>query len=327
MTNDTIPTLRALHPTVQCALSDALHDTRVGIAQAAANEFLVGLSVLYRRLDRALSRCLNTLTEYEARRDKEGWDKPASGELTAPLDDFLETVYIAAEIYDFYKKRFPRLFGSNKQAVQKFASVIGNCRQEADIICNKCKHEFGYLQLVDVSYERGTRAAGFLLYRMMFNDAEFEKPLHKRNEAFSFNWALRRLIGNLAIADHAAAELARSARCEAGDVLYSRNFVLPLYEVVRRIVQRPVVGMPDEAKRPRPYFDPPYIRAQEDSEVTIPQGRGLLHVYADILCDASTFELPYIGERFQISSNIRYVKLPPVSMRIRAPVYIQISDD
>jgi len=325
--NSEIPTLKPGGPTVFWQFCEAINDRQIGIRQTTLNEFLVGMNILYRRLQRAIERFLNTLEEYEERRIEQGWNDTASAGLTNPLDDYLEVIYIAAELFDFYEKGAIKVAKSYKKRENDFVSLIKKLKREFSALCNKCKHNYSYLQLVEAVYENGTFATGFILYKMAGDRSAVERDIHPNREAFSFNWSLRRLIGNLMLADHEAANLVNSVDRNSGDRLNARFFTNPLLPQIERTIQRPRFAMPNETLYPEPVIELPYIEAVTRPPPDVGQGLGKLWFYADILCDATTLELPHSEVDQDVLQEYRGSgPMPRIGLQMQMHIWVAIND-
>ena len=84
------------------AFAESLHGRKFGQNKNNADALLIGYSVLHRRLGRCLSRALKSLSDYNERRKQEGWEASSKGSASDHLDDYLDCVYAAAELYEFY---------------------------------------------------------------------------------------------------------------------------------------------------------------------------------------------------------------------------------
>lgn len=276
------------------AFAEALHGKIVGIPQSDVNQILTGYSVLYRRLQRALSRFLVTLDEYESHRVSEGWNKSSSKGATGLLDDFLDCVYVTAELYELYESDIVKLLDPPAQLRSSYRKALAPLKREAVLLCNRCKHNHGFLQAVEVLYDNGLRATGFALYQMSGQSAEVNVDVHKAREAFSFNWATRRLLSSLLIADLEAAALVNELPARQGEPLLSLSFTLPLVNEVHAIIARPEVAMPFEARAPRllPSEDYQFDLDREAGPV-VRYGPGKLIVYLDVISQSLSLTVPY----------------------------------
>lgn len=189
----TAPSEQEAHPILHSGFAEALHGKAIGVTQADVNELLTGYSVLYRRFSRALKRFLQTLEEYEKKRYEEGWENSTNGSTTDPLDDFLDCIYAAAELFEFYESDVIKSFDPPTEARQPYRSVLARLKREAVLICNRCKHNHAFLQSIEVRYDSGLAVSGFAVYQMDGNRAKVNVEVHRNREAFSFNWAVRRL--------------------------------------------------------------------------------------------------------------------------------------
>jgi hypothetical protein len=298
-----------------------LHGKCIGISQDKINEFLTEYSILHRRLQRSLQRFLRTLEQHEIDRQQEGWSNSTKKGTTAPIDGFLDTIYDAAELYEFYEKRVVPLLNPSGKARKLYMTAIKGLQKEAKIICNKCKHNRAFLQYVEILYADGQYVTGFALYQMHGHLTKLNTDLHNLRQAFSFNWAIRRLIGNLMLAEQEAAKLVLTLEEKPSEEISSLSFTLPFFKELETITARPEVAMPLEIRAPnlhKTYYNE--IIIERAPKITSRFGKGKMIVYVDIIAQSAEFEIPYMKNENNVKVDNKNALGEPTALYRRAVV-------
>src|SRR5262249_45070755 len=149
-----------------------------------------------------------------------------------------------AELYEFYESDVIKLLNPSGKARKLYRANIGELKRESALICNRCKHNYAFLQSVEVLYDSGHYVTGFAVYQMQGQLARVSTEVHSLRQAFSFNWGARRLIGNLMLADQEASNLVKTLEEKSGEKLASLSFTLPLFKELEAIMARPEIAMP-----------------------------------------------------------------------------------
>lgn len=308
-------------------LTRSLHGKRVRVNQNKLNEFLTGYTVLHRRLHRSLGRSLRSITDYEARRANEGWSDSSAGSVDEPLDDFLEASYAAAELFELYETDIPKLFKTNAKAQSTYRGSIRKLKRETCLICNRCKHNHAFMQAIEAKADGTDWIAGFIVLRMNGDKAEISQEIHERTEAFSYNWALRRLLGNVLVADTAASNLIRHLPDE-GSPASSISFTLPYSDTLLQIAARPHDAMPKERLFPdvqvddaSKVFDIVYnegCRSDTDARV--------VRAFLDLVSHRLDVELPYLEGTATLSTTNQSSPGQPIPAYLRAVITAKKDD-
>lgn len=320
---DSVPSPTTKH-ILTSTFARSLDGKVIGTSQAQMNELLTGHAILYRRLQRSLSRFIRTLEKYEADRTQEGWQHSHVKGGMNVIDDYLESVYNAAELYEFYEKKIIRFLNPPKETQHQYRADISRIKREVSIICNHCKHNLAFLQIAEIIYEDDIHAVGFILYKMQGNRARISTEVHQNREAFSFNWAARRLVGSLIAAETLASKLVHSVPNDrGGERLSSRYFALPLRSEVKRIINRNQAGMPLETQSP-------IIIESENNDIIVyaesrdirQTGKAKFRVYLDIIAQSIEVEIPYISNVIHV--NVETDRPGPIYGYLHASVAAEL---
>jgi hypothetical protein len=280
--------------TFQSAFAEALHGRKLGVRQESVHSALIGYSVLYRRLQRSLKRSIMSVQEYENRRSVEGWRSANSGSASDHLYDFLEAVYVSAELFEFYESDVVKLLGLSSKLSNKYKNEIKKLKRFSTVLCNKFKHNHAFFQGVEVVYDNGNHVSGFALYMMNGQTALPSKEFHTDSTAVSLNWGLRRIVVDLLRADNESAILISGLPDKGSETLTSVSYTLPILYEAKQISTLPTVGMPMEDRSVTLKFD----RREEVTvligEPAIYQGSGKMTAYIDLISPSLSFALPYV---------------------------------
>lgn len=257
---------------------------------------LTGYAVLHRRLQRALKRFLDTLDAYEAERSANGWNK--AGNVHPPADDFLEVVYIAAELWEFYEADVPRLLGLTAKQGEAYRLAVRKLKREATLICNRCKHNYAYLQAVEMRTLSDAPTVGFFVAQRKEGVVKVIPEIHPERCAFSYNWAIRRLLFSLFIGDENAASVVKLARDRTDlEPLQSLAYSLPHHAELTRVLGRPDTAFPKEPTHPAgKTSDSGQELDLTDEPMGRPmRGRASMTIWVDVLGHSVTHEVPYLN--------------------------------
>lgn len=282
-----------LAPTLISQVTKQLRGKCIDLRISNLDSALTAYSLLYRRLNRLSQRFISTLEDYENIRDKEGWENGTNQRDDNLKDDFLQVVYTAAEIFEFYESHIPALFAISKDISSIYMAEIKSFRREVAIICNRSKHNHAFLQTVEVVYENKICVVGFCLYEIDDGSLKPNANLHRKREAFSYNFAIKRLFSNLLLADFACGNLI--SRIPDGD-FPSINvdwFHLPVINELKRVVDRDANPMPRENTTPSVTLDETFFFTVHDIETTIQSEMYIMRVYIDIIAKDVSVEIPY----------------------------------
>ena len=275
--------------------AEALHGRRIGVAHYKISEALVGYSVLYRRFQRALARALTSFNAYKERRVAEGWHQSSNEDVNGHLDDFLETVYLASELFAFYECYLVKLFNPSRNIRNNLRTKVKDLKRFSVLLCNHCKHNFAFLQCAEVLYENGSAVSGFCAYQMQSDVAVPVADIHRATPCFSMNWSFRRLITDLLQADLAAAELVKSMPEKGDEQLASLTYTLPFFEQACIIAGMPVAAMPKEPRGPQLTITPQqFFNIELDPHPVALQGSGKMRVFFDLIAPSVGIRLPFV---------------------------------
>jgi hypothetical protein len=300
------------------AFAEALHDRRLSRSQNDVDVLLTGYSVLHRRLGRCLDRALKSLTDYEKRRNEEKWKQGSKGSASEHLDDYLDCVYAAAELYEFYNQDVVNFL--DLQDRKEYKSKLKALKREITAICNQCKHEHGFLQAIDVLYNGGEGVAGFCVYKRILEHIRVNGDIHLRKEAFSLNWSFRRMLGNLMQADLLAAELiAKVPDNIKSEKIKSIAYTLPYALSLKNITERSMAAMPNEITKPLVKLNGKNLYLDPNPAPLKKNGEGELVGFFDVLGGRICCELPYVEGEIRGEINDQSGKVPPM------PVFVRIA--
>jgi hypothetical protein len=225
-------------------------------------------------------------------RQQEGFGNNTTKDTTTPIDDYLEAVYIAAELYEFYESDVVKLLNPSSKARKTYRTEIGHLKRESTLICNGCKHNHAFLQFIEVLYENEQYVSGFTVYQMDGDRAKINTDVHKISRAFSFNWAVRRLIGNLILAEEQAVQIVQSLEEKHCTKIFTLNFDLPILGELKTIAARPKIRMPMEICTPSIGLALGMVHIDKTAQ-QLPFGKGDMRVYLDLIGRKSELEFPY----------------------------------
>lgn len=311
------------------AFAEALHDRKLGRDQNEVGVLLTGYSILHRRLGRCLDRAMKSLASYEERREGEGWKSGSKGSASDHLDDYLDCVYAAAELYEFYSQDVIKFLNVQKPNSDQYKSRIKKLRREITSICNQCKHEHGFLQAIDALYNNGKSVAGYCIYKRIAEHIRVNRDVHSQKEAFSLNWSLRRLLGNLMEADLAAAELVSNVPdVPSSNKIRSIAYTLPYVHALKLFSERSVTAMPHEETKPSIKLKGDELQLDLNPSPPNKNGEGEMVGFFDILGGGISFELPYVDGEITAAVNDHSGKARPFPGFMRAVIGgIKIKDE
>jgi hypothetical protein len=278
--------------TLSSAFAGSLEGRKLGREKGEADELLTGYIILHRRFHRTLRRFMKSLDDIDPKM-RDSRDQSNGLMFTAVLDDYLSTLYAATELFEFYEQDVPGFLTISGKEHNVYRNKIGVMKREASAICNKCKHNHAYLQQVRIDYNNSEYADGFCTVQRIDGIVRINRNIHKQKEAFSFNWSLRRVFGNIMLADVAAAALvAKRPDLTGASPIVSVGYVFPYEAEIQAILRRPMVGMPLEPTSPS-LMAGQNLMVDGNSMIQPSRGSGTMKVTYDLLGSDIEFEVPY----------------------------------
>ncbi|WP_429930824.1 hypothetical protein [Agrobacterium vitis] len=241
---------------------------------------IAGYGLLHRRMNRAMTLALDAVDKYETARRDEGFSDSIGGQPYFAADAFTDAVYRAAELFEFYDSDIvdylePSLNPDIKKIYKKnLKKITGHLER----LCNGCKHNHAFLVPVEGQYNDGAWLSGYSYYRHEGDKMIIDRGIHQFSDAFSYNWAFRKLIATILQADIEATMLVKALPDDStADAIDSNLFPLPYSHAFPRISSRSLDAFPGEEKSSVPNFSiskdggqemrlanaPPLVRATE----------------------------------------------------------------
>ncbi|TRW16693.1 hypothetical protein [Glacieibacterium frigidum] len=310
-------------------LAEALHGKRLGATQSRVSDLLVGYSILSRRLQRALKRCLASLEVYQSSRQNEGWDKSSKGNTNDHLDDFLDVVYAASELFELYETEIIKLLNPSSKIQNEYRTIVRKLKRFSTILCNKCKHNYAFLQSIEITYESGEIACGYVVYHMRDNVAVIVSDISPPMQAFSLVWSLNRVVTDILQTDMAVADLINSMTAKGNEELVSLTYTLPYLLELQAIERLPAIGVPKESSVARITIDPrEFVNIEGPSPKTRFFGRGKMRVFVDLIAPATAVRLPYVEGEMKVTYKRENDPHQPVPAFFRVVLAdVEVTDD
>ena len=282
-------------------LAEALDGRCLGLDRVSISQMLHEYTLVYRRFSKSLARGVASFQTYVDKRDNDNWgDSPASP--TEHIDDLLECIYHAAEVFEIYYQRIDRTLKLDNKLKRRFREKIRDYQDFWVKICNRSKHNSAYLQSIEAHYLNGEGVAGFFMYIIKGGDVLIDEVVHERYPSYSIGWAYKQLIAELLNCDFAAAKVVREMPDQGGDALATGTFTLPFIETALKIIKLPTGRMPAEG----PIYDLTILGESGINVQSIrpaynssPQVR--VQISVDLISYVIRFQKPYHSEFFNLS--------------------------
>ncbi len=231
---------------------EALDNRKIGIRVRRNHApMITAYGLLHRRMNRAITLALDTVEKYEDARKLEGFGGDLSGQPSFASDAFVDAVYKAAELFEFYDSDIvdylePSLTYHQKSRYKKALKEITG---HWDRLCNGCKHNHSFIVPIEGKYADGAWVSGYSSYRHEGQEMRIDKGIHRFSDVLSYNWSFRRLMGSILEADIAATMLVKSIPDDPfADAIDSNLIPLPYSHILPRISGRALDAFPGEHK-------------------------------------------------------------------------------
>jgi len=276
-------------------VADALHGRRLAFVERADRGLpLHAYAQAHRRLYRQMDNAFDAVVAMEASREEEGWKECRTALPQRAADAVQDLYYRATELFDFYVGDLPLFLGvSSGSHLRKYVEVIKSARDHWAAVCNRCKHNHRFLVPVELTYEDGQRVTGFSVYGRS-GDVLTVDPVLKGPDTRSYNWLFRRLIGAVVYAESIAADLIRRLPDTDADPISSGTYELPYVTVIERIINRPVLSMPLEARGSAIQMEDSIIKVDITRAMPTLKPSGTLRFWIDFLGPSITVRPPYL---------------------------------
>lgn len=210
---------------------------------------ITAYGLLHRRMNRAITLALDAVEKYEDARKAEGFRDNISIQPSIATESFVDAVYRAAELFEFYDSDIvdylePSLTNHLKSQYKK---AVKDITGHWDRLCNGCKHNHSFLVPVEGKYTDGAWVSGYSSYRHDGEEMRIDRGIHNFSDALSYNWSFRRLIGAILEADIAATTLVNSLPDDpSANAIDSNLLPLPYSHSLPRISARRLDAFPGE---------------------------------------------------------------------------------